>query len=475
MISSNSLKIFASLALLAALAQGCAKAAPGADAGSDGDTVFRNLVISADKPIAPPAVAMPPHDPFLDDCRPGPNPPVAQISGAKEIFQLEDINHGLITLEAKEAREAGWTVMGPVGDPSQRLEFFTGTKLTLKLDAPGEYMVSVVAKDERGVCGPAASARFGVTVNVPFNGPRARPALAPNVATRFAHLSAIGAPAAWERTRGAGAKIAVLDTGVNYNHVDLSANILTKDGHVVGHDFADDDDQPFDDNGHGTHVAGLAAGAEGGVAPEASIIPVKVLDAKGDGRANAISNGIRFAVDEGADILVLSFNAASEAFAAAIRPAFDYAAAHGALLVVSAGNDGRDIDETPSYPASFKLPNVISVAAVGPDGGIARFSNRGKLTVDLAAPGGGAGPAGLLSAGFWPSGADQYVRHTGTSMAAPVVAGAAALLKAVAPSLDGVALKRLLTESVHMTPSLRNHVISSGTLDVAAAMERVGK
>lgn len=191
-----------------------------------------------------------------------------------------------------------------------------------------------------------------------------------------------------------GAVVAVLDTGVNYDHEDLAPNLW--DGGASypnhGYDFVDGDADPMDSNGHGTHVAGTigAVGDNGigvaGVCWRARIMAVRVLDTLGWGTTAGISEGIDFAVDHGAKVINMSLGgggAGDSAFSAAVTRA----QSAGVLLVVAAGNEASDDDELPSYPCSFTQPNVLCVAALDQDFELAEFSNFGARSVDVGAPG----------------------------------------------------------------------------------------
>jgi subtilisin family serine protease len=217
-------------------------------------------------------------------------------------------------------------------------------------------------------------------------------------------------PEAWNITTGSSdVTIAVIDSGVMYTHSDLAANIWTNtreipgngiddDGNgyvddVYGWDFVDDDNDPMDFNGHGTHCAGTIAGVGNnsagvaGVMWNAKILPVRVLDTQGYGTVYHSIAAIKYATEMGADVISCSFGGAegSQAYRDAIR-------ASSALVVCAAGNDGTDNDVFPMYPANYNSPNVVSVAALDNKDDLAIFSNYGKISVHVAAPG-----VGILS------------------------------------------------------------------------------
>ncbi len=201
---------------------------------------------------------------------------------------------------------------------------------------------------------------------------------------------------AWETTRGAGQVIAVVDTGVALDHPDLRDHLWTGTGGVHGHDFVDDDANPDDYDFHGTHVAGTAAAIAGngigtaGVAPEAEIMAVRVLDGDGSGFSSDIADGIEYAAEQGADVVNLSLGGpVGDAGDALMSDAIAAAGTHGAIVVAAAGNSAGDNDdpEEASSPCSLSNPNLICVAAVNQSGGLAGFSSYGATTVDVGAPG----------------------------------------------------------------------------------------
>lgn len=224
----------------------------------------------------------------------------------------------------------------------------------------------------------------------------------------------VGVLPAWDRSRGGGQVIAVVDTGVDLTHPDLLANLWTKPGQpgVHGHDFVDNDNDPDDFNLHGTHVAGTAAAVAdnalgvAGVAPQAQIMAVRVLDSDGSGSTSSIANGIAFAANEGAGVINLSLGGAAGSGDAAMGDAIALAASKGAVVVAAAGNDNSDNDVSPVTPCVLGNTNLICVAAVTSTGGRAWFSNFGATTVDLGAPGGDGedpGPDILSAKPSWTS------------------------------------------------------------------------
>jgi subtilisin family serine protease len=293
--------------------------------------------------------------------------------------------------------------------------------------------------------------------------------------------AAIGAPEAWKVSQGAGILVAVLDTGVDETHPDLKGALWTNPGEVPGNGVDDDHDgyvddvhgvdlvnhdgDPSDDEGHGTHVAGIiAARADGegavGLAPKAQVMPVKVLDNHRSGSTDVVAEGIRYAVTHGANVINLSINGPgpSEDLRSAIR----VAGAAGVTVVASAGNDGDDLGLIPSYPASFTDPAILAVGATKGDDLLADFSNFGR-GVSLTAPG-----VAILST----SSTGGYELRSGTSMAAPEVAAGLALLQSARPDLSGATLRAALVQTA-LKPTTLLGKVSGGALDVAAALHQI--
>ncbi len=292
----------------------------------------------------------------------------------------------------------------------------------------------------------------------------------------------IDAPEAWRIQSGSrSVTVAVIDSGVDYRHPDLAANIwrnvreIAGDGidndrngfvdDIVGYDFANRDNNPMDDNGHGTHVAGTI-GAVGnnslgviGVSPNVSIMPLKFLARDGSGFTMDGVRAVDYATRMGADVINASFGGGG--YSQAMYDAISRANSAGVLFVAAAGNAANNNDWRPSFPANYDLPNVISVAATDHNDRLANFSNYGRNTVDLAAPG-----VNILST--LPG--SRYGFLSGTSMAAPHVAGAAALLFAQNPNQSVAQVKSKLLNSVDRVAALGSTTLTGGRLNVYNAL-----
>lgn len=226
------------------------------------------------------------------------------------------------------------------------------------------------------------------------------------------NITAFDLPSAWKKSRGSDVKVAVLDTGVDLDHPDIQKNLLP------GKNFIDFSKEPWDDNSHGTHVAGIIAAENNeigmvGVAPDAKIIPVKVLNGQGSGDLVSVSKGIRWAVDEGkADLICMSLGAPNPV--QEVRKAVQYAESKGVICFVAAGNAG--LTKQIFYPADY--PETIAIGSIDESLSRSSFSNTGH-NLDFMAPG---------SKIFSTVPDNWYAVLSGTSMATPFAVGIAALL-----------------------------------------------
>ncbi len=272
-------------------------------------------------------------------------------------------------------------------------------------------------------------------------------------------LSKMQAPAGWNIETGASntVVIAVVDTGVDLTHPDLVGKILP------GKDFANNDSTAQDDNGHGTHVAGIAAASTNnglgvaGVSWNAKIMPIKVLDSYGSGYDSWVANGIREAVNRGANIINLSLG--GPGYSETLKQATDYAAANNVLVIAAAGNTGSSVV---AYPAGN--PGVLGVGATDQNDKIASFSSYNS-TVDVSAPGVG------IASTLWYRGSHQYAYMSGTSMATPNVAGVAALIKSRWPAYSASQIgSRLIDYSDDLGSPGRDNYFGYGRVNVYKAL-----
>lgn len=382
-------------------------------------------------------------------------------------------------------------VILPPAASAKREEAFQVSELEFTPDALGIYQIFLVVQDKDDTCA-MDGVSFIVTANRPYQGTSV-----PDVAVNFADMSHLGlmqAEAAWALSEGEDQLIAVLDTGVNYNHPSLAPNIYLNSvdlegneddedqngfkNDVLGWDFVNGDAFPYDDAGHGSHVSGLAAGAKFGMARKAKILAVKVMSEAG-GDIASIAGGIRYAVDRGARILNLSFGAEAAEEHPLIVAAVKYAEDKGALLVIAAGNGdmrtgvGFSIDDRSVFPAGLPNSNILTVASYDKLNTLAPYSNFGPIGVDIAAPGGWIPFDPVVSATHENSVGALFVGMSGTSMAAPIAAGVAAQVLALRPSLTVAELRAILIGAGTEKPDLKNKTVSGRHLNALSALQGV--
>lgn len=318
----------------------------------------------------------------------------------------------------------------------------------------------------------------------------------------------IGVKEAWtETTKGSPEVIvAVIDTGVDYTHEDLASNMWRNPGEtgvdangrdkasngvdddnngfiddVVGWDFAVNDNKPYDTTsgglfggnpGHGTHCAGnVAASAENGkgivgVAPNVKIMAMRFLTEKGQGSLDGAVQAIKYAVDNGAQVLSNSWGSEGDGGEGGpLKEAIQYAQDNGVLFVAAAGNSNYDNDKPAkaSAPASYDFDNIVSVAAIDQNNNKSSFSSFGLRTVDIGAPG---------SAIYSTIPGNKYMNLDGTSMACPMVAGAAALYWSKHPQATWKDVKDALMSSALPINSLKGRTVSGAKLNVRELMRK---
>lgn len=296
----------------------------------------------------------------------------------------------------------------------------------------------------------------------------------------------IGALRAWSKTTGSDkVVVAVLDSGVDYTHFDLMRNMWIRPAEMTPYfddELGEFDDlngfnaidrwrDPMDDNGHGTHCAGII-GAEGnngvgiaGINWNIEIMPLKFLSSTGSGTTKDAIEAINYAINRkraGVNVRIISASWGSTQKSRALRDAIKKAGDEGILFVAAAGNNSDDSDKRPHYPAGYyDLPNVVSVAALDRNDQLAGFSNYGAKSVHIAAPG-----KEILST--WLKG--EFRAASGTSMATPEVAGVAALILSTNPKMSVKELRDRLFSSVDKLASLKGKVATGGRINAAKAV-----
>ena len=264
--------------------------------------------------------------------------------------------------------------------------------------------------------------------------------------------------------KGDGINIAIIDTGINYNHPDLQTD------YIAGHDFVNNDEDPIDDNGHGTHCAGIIAAVDNdmgviGVAPEANLYSLKILDNTGSGSSSNLIAAIDWAIQTRYDlnpsnnIQIISMSLGSDNGVTALQSACSKAYASGILLVAAAGNDGNKggSGDSVDYPGAYS--SVIAVAATDSTDKRASFSSTGPA-VELAAPG----------VNIYSTILNGYYSYSGTSMACPHVAGTAALVLAANPSFNNDNVRtRLENTATDLGTSGRDNLYGFGLVNAETA------
>ncbi|QSV65196.1 MAG: S8 family serine peptidase [Dolichospermum sp. DL01] len=292
----------------------------------------------------------------------------------------------------------------------------------------------------------------------------------------------IDAPEAWDIQKGnPNLVIGVIDSGVDYNHPDLVGNIWTNPGEIAGDgidndnngyiddirgwDFAYNDNNPSDVDGHGTHVSGTIAGKGNngvgvtGVAWNAKIMPLKFLNDSGSGSTSNAIKAIDYATAKGVKITNNSWGGGG--YSQALYDAINAAGQQGALFIAAAGNSGQNADLYPMYPAAYNLANIISVASTNRHDKLSWFSNYGLTSVDLGAPG-----EEIYST--LPN--NSYGTYSGTSMASPHVAGGAALVWSQNPTWTAQQVKNTLMNTGDPIADLAGKTVSAKRLNVYNAL-----
>lgn len=292
----------------------------------------------------------------------------------------------------------------------------------------------------------------------------------------------IDAPEAWEVARGSSSVVVgVIDTGIDYTHPDLAANMWTNTGEIPnngidddgngyvddtrGWDFVSNDNDPADDHYHGTHCAGTigAVGGNGagivGVCHTVRLMALKFLSGSGGGTTSDAIEAVYYATANDATLTSNSWGGGG--YSQTLKNAIDAAGSAGLLFVAASGNSSTNTDLSPSYPASYDSPNIISVAASDHRDTLASFTNFGATTVDLAAPG-----VNIYST----SPGNGYRTLSGTSMACPHVAGACALIKSARPEMNWAEIKDSVLSNIDGIAGMNGKVLKNGRLNVARSL-----
>ena len=300
----------------------------------------------------------------------------------------------------------------------------------------------------------------------------------PNPFTKIVPGADIDVIRAWEITKGSkDIVIAIVDTGVDYNHPDLLDNIWINEQELDGINGVDDDkngfiddirgynfskgnNDPFDDFGHGTNCAGIIGASHNnigiaGIMGKVSIMSLKFLNKYGDGTAEQAMKAIYYAVDNGAHIISNSWGGGD--YSKALEDAIQYANSKGVIFTVAAGNSGENNDNVLTYPASYKIPNIISVASHGADDLLPTFSNYGETSVDIVAPG----------KRIWSTSPNNEIKKmSGTSMSTPHVTGAIGLLLSLGQKFTPREIKQRLQLTSIPSHTYRKRTISGGRLSI---------
>lgn len=302
-------------------------------------------------------------------------------------------------------------------------------------------------------------------------------------------LLSIEADEAWKITTGGEAIVAVIDSGIDYEHENLVNNIWVNEtedrngdgvctdsdfdgidqdnnGYVDdcnGWNFVSNNNDPYDDLNHGTHVAGIIGGDGSheifGVSRVIKLMAVKFIDSDGYGKTSDAINGIIYAVKNGAKILNNSWGGNN--YSKSLKAAIEYANSKNSLFLAAAGNSADSNDRLPHYPSNYGVVNVVSVSSINQFDDLSYFSNYGNDSVDVAAPG---------EYIYSTVAGNGYSVYSGTSMATPFVSGIAALVLAVKPNLNVYDLKRVVLESTEHESSLSGRVLTSGRVNAANAL-----
>ncbi len=406
----------------------------------------------------------------------------ATIRAAKILEQDPDITHNpfgvIVKFEdgrtedeiSNSLTSIGGTRVGkPLG--------FDSLFLVETLAEPAEAVVSLQAEDAVEVAGLDYVIHTTQFTNDPFVDDQ----------WGLVETPGVNASGAWNTATGtATVVVAVIDTGIQLNHPDLAASIWINPGEIANNGIDDDDNGYVDDingwdfwnwdnnpddddiDGHGTHIAGTIGAVTNngigvaGIAPNVRLMALKVFNADGVAYSNDFYLALEYALANGAHVSNNSWGGYGEH--PAMEALIDAAGQVGHIFVTAAGNEETNTDITPHYPSAYQSDNLISVGALDQSGQMASFSNYGRTSVDVAAPGRDI---------FSTVNNGSYDWMSGTSMAAPHVTGVVALLRSIEPNLIPSAIREILIDTSQPDSRLRNLTISEGTVDAAAAVRAI--
>lgn len=391
---------------------------------------------------------------------------LVKFKGESELANLNSLNAEIGAKVTKEFRELGWQIVKLPDNVSTEQALAQYAKSRAIEFAQPNYIYHIEATPND----PSFGSLYG--------------------------MQKIGAPTAWNTTTGnSNIVVAVIDTGIRRTHEDLAANIWQNPGEIAGNgidddangyvddkfgwDFIGNDPEPNEEYSHGSHVAGTigAAGNNGkgvaGVNWNVSLLALKIHDATGNSTSARIVEAFNYVrmmkLQHGVNIRVTnnSYGGCNEAcgYDQATKDAIDAAGRADILNVFAAGNSNANIETTPFYPASYNSPSILAIASSDQNDNRSGFSNYGAASVDLAAPG-----SGILSSVR--DSDTAYVSLSGTSMASPHAAGAAALLFAANPNLSAASVKATLMNTVDVLPQWSGVVKTGGRLNIARAIEQ---
>ncbi len=374
-----------------------------------------------------------------------------------------------------------WIVEAPPGSTTQLYTSELG--YTLNPDKNGGYTVMLLVQDQVTKVCDLTGVSVGATVDIGYAGPQFTWST-PRDFEKFFHLPLVQADRAWSTSDGEDTVVAVIDSGMNYNHPDIANalyintrevanNGFDDDGNgliddVHGYDFAFGDNYPFDDESHGTHVAGLIAGTQSGVAPGAKILPIKAIYPTGSATMASVVSAILYATQMKVDVINMSLGGEGET-SALVKGALEEAKKAGILVVVASGNSGKNVDVTPFFMNEKDGEHVLAVGATNEQLQLTDYSNFGVHNVGIAAPGGTHEKPILSTFSYYEYGA--YVGYPGTSMASPIVAGVAALVKSVNKNLTGIELKAILKSTAVQMPGLTSTIQGGRFVNAARAVD----